>query len=504
MRKVTSEASLGEAAPFVPRPRAERRRVPSLVDVRLDPAQRRAVDLPLGRALLVLGEAGHGKTTVALHRLAHLWRRSHEPLRAAVVVPTDGLTRLLQPMLRQLGVDLEVLTYDRWASRQARRAFRGLPRESDSTLPSVMNLKRHPALRLAIAELAAREPGRIDEDRDAPARRGTRNVTRGDLQHLFGDRPLLERVAVEGRIGPRSVLDTLDRTRIQFSPTAEQEWAHVTERARLVTVDHRPMDEGTAAGYANTVDVEDYAVLAELDALRAARTGRKIAVRRTYDVLMIDEAQELAPLELAWLGRTLTPEGTLIVAGDAQQQTDETTVFPGWPDVMRELGRADHETVELGIGYRCPPDVVSLARVILKAEGAVTPPARVRTFERDEALAEWLAHGLSTLQRRDSRAAVAILCRSPLTARRLTAELHLREVPARLVFDGRFLPRGVQVSTVEEVKGLEFDFVVIPDASLRSYPDDDRSRRSLYVAVTRARHQVVLACVGERSPLVAR
>jgi len=30
------------------------------------------------------------------------------------------------------------------------------------------------------------------------------------------------------------------------------------------------------------------------------------------------------------LGRTLEPDGTLTLAGDAQQQTDETTVFPGW------------------------------------------------------------------------------------------------------------------------------------------------------------------------------
>jgi DNA helicase IV len=490
-----------EEVPFTPRSRAERRRSPSLVDVRLDPAQRRVVDLPADRALLVLGEAGHGKTTVALHRLAHLWRSSMARPRAAVVVPTSGLARLLQPLLRRLGVDLEVLTYDRWASRHARRAFRGVPPESDSTPPSVMRLKRHPALRIAIAELAAREPGRIDDDRDAPIARRRRNVSRGDLQHLFGDRLLLERVALAGGIGSRSVFDTLDRTRVQFSLTAEQEWAHVTDRARLVAVDHRPMDEGTAAEHAGTIDVEDYAVLSELEALRAATAGRPLAVKRTYDLLMIDEAQELAPLELALLGRTLAPEGTLIVAGDAHQQTDETTVFPGWPGVMRELGRAGHETVELEIGYRCPPGVVALARAILRP-----PPAPfdsvVHAFDDERALAQWLAHGLRALQRRDARASVGVLCRSPLTARKLTADLQLRELPVRIVFDGRFLARGVQVSTVDEVKGLEFDFVVVPDVDARRYPDDERARRTLYVAVTRARHQVLLACVGPRSPLV--
>jgi DNA helicase IV len=491
---------------FRPRPPRARRRTPSLVDVVLDPAQRGAVESPAGNALLVLGEAGHGKTTVGLHRLAHLWRSSRAPLRAAVVVPGDGLARLLQPLMRRLGVDVEVLTYDRWASSQARRAFRRLPRESDATPPSVMTVKRHPALRIALGELATREPGRIDDDPDARPSRRTGNVTRGDLQHLFGDRLLLERVARAGGISDLAIRDTLERTGLQFTATAEQQWAHVTDRERLVAVDRRALDEGTSTGCANTVDVEDYAVLFELDRLRAARTGRAPARRRKVDVLMIDEAQELAPLELALLGSTLEKEGTLIVAGDAQQQTNDTATFPGWASVMKELGRDAHDTVTLEIGYRCPPDGVSLARAVLTAPtGVATNQATpVRAFHDERALDAWLADALQELQRRDRRASVAIVCRSPLRARRLVAALHAREVPARLVFDGRFLARGVQVSTIEEVKGLEFDFVVVPDAGAREYPDDAASRRALYVAVTRARHQVVLACTGETSPVVPR
>ena len=97
---------------------------------------------------------------------------------------------------------------------------------------------------------------------------------------------------------------------------------------------------------------------------------------------------------------------------------------------------------------------------------------------------------------------VAILCRSPRTARRL-APLFAAHVPTRIVFDGRFLPRGpVQITTVDEVRGLEFDLVIVPDANAGMYPDDAASRRTMYVAVTRARHQVAVARVGERSPCV--
>jgi superfamily I DNA/RNA helicase len=368
-----------------------------------------------------------------------------------------------------------------------------------------MSLKRHPALRLALEELATRAPGRVDDDPDAPPRRGGANVTRGDLQHLFGDRGLLERVARAGAISSRAVADTLDRTRIQFSLTAEQEWAHVTDRQRLVALDQRALDEGTSSGWANTVDVEDYAVLCELDWLRARRLGRPAAVKRQYDLLMIDEAQELAPLELAFLGRTLRPDGTLIVAGDADQQTDETSSFLGWANAMGELGCQAYETVELEMGYRCPPDVVATARAIrfpAAPSTRVSGISPVHAFQDLSALDDWLGEGLHDLQRRDGRASVAVLCRSPLAARRLAAMLQTRELPARLVFDGRFLPRGLQVSTVFEVKGLEFDFVVVPDAGAREYPDNDASRRAMYVAVTRARHQLALACVGKRSPIL--
>jgi DNA helicase-2/ATP-dependent DNA helicase PcrA len=496
---------------LVPRPRARRPRQSSLVDVPLDAAQRGAIQLPAGRALLVLGEAGHGKTTVLLHRVAHVWRGSSSPLRAAVVVPSEGLARLLQPLLRRLGVDVEVLTYDRWAAAQARRAFRGLPRESESTPPSVMRIKRDPALRIALKELAKREPGRINDDVDAPTRRTRRHAIRGDLQHLFGDRILLERVARGSKSAlARGIEDVLERTKVQFEATTEDQWAHVVDRQRLVAVDRRAIDDGTATGHVNTIDVEDYAVLFELDRARAARRRQPPTPPRAYDLLAIDEAQELAPLELSLLGRSLAPEGTLVVAGDADQQIDATTTFPGWDPAMRELGRPQHAVVSLELGYRCPPSVVALARGILgkpapaheRTAAASGARAAFVVFADERALATGLGSELSALLRRDPAASVAILCRSPRTARRL-APLLAGHVPTRIVFDGRFLPRGpVQITTVDEVRGLEFDVVIVPDANAGMYPDDAASRRTMYVAVTRARHQVAVACVGERSPWV--
>lgn len=470
------------AAHFSIRPRAAQRRGSSLVDVTLDPAQEAAIELPASRPLLVLGEAGHGKTTVLLFRVARTWR-AHRSLRAAVLVPPEGLVRLLVPLLRRLGADVDVLTFDMFLARQGRRSFRRLPRESELTPPSVMRVKRSAALRSAIDVIAGRTRGR---------------ASRRDLLHLFGDRVLVERVAREANLPEYVVLDVLERTRVQFGATTEDEWSHVTDRERLVAVDRRPLDDGTATAHAATMDVEDHAVLFEIDRLRAERFGAAPVTPRAYDLLAVDEAQELAPLELALLGRSVAPGGTLVVSGDADQHTDETSSFTGWDEAMRLLGANDHERVALEIGYRCPPDVVALARAV--RDGA-HPRADVVSFAGESELVAWIGPELSRILERDRHAAVGVLCRHPLTARRLADRLR-GVVPNRLVFDGRFLPRGpVQITMVSEVKGLELDYVLVPDAGEREYPDDAASRRALYVALTRARHQVVLACTGRPSPV---
>ncbi len=57
--------------------------------------------------------------------------------------------------------------------------------------------------------------------------------------------------------------------------------------------------------------------------------------------------------------------------------------------------------------------------------------------------------------------------------------------------EGRFPKRGPVLATVDQVRGLEFDFVVLPDVG--DYDDTPPSRRALYVAMTRTRHQLVTA-----------
>jgi len=501
---------------FLDRSRAARKRPRSLIDVDLDPAQQGAVALPAGQSVLLLGEAGHGKTTVALHRLRHLLATASFPMRAAVLVPTEGLRRLIQPLVRRLGIDVEVMLYETWAKGQAEGSFPDIPGvESQNATAGVIRIKRDPALRPILERLAKRRPGRVNDDRDASGVRSKAHARRGDLQHLFGDRALMRELALASRqrIGAAAVDEVLEHTHVQFSERAEKEFAHVVDRERLIAVDRRAIDAGTPMEDAATIDTEDYAVLFELDRLRALRRKQPPTEPRHYDCIVLDEAQEFAPLELALIGRSLAPTGTLIVAGDADQQVDPDVSFESWEQTTRELGAAAYERIILEVGYRCPPAVVALGRAVLERgsppEAAPAAPAAddrpiFHHFDNELLLVDWLAGELRELSRLDRRATSCIICRSPLTARRLHGLLRFGATVS-LVLDGRFVfgPTG-HVTTVEQVKGLEFDYVIVPDASAGTYPDDAPARRALYVALTRARHQVLLAAVGPRSPILER
>jgi DNA helicase IV len=115
----------------------------------------------------------------------------------------------------------------------------------------------------------------------------------------------------------------------------------------------------------------------------------------------------------------------------------------------------------------------------------------------------FLAGALRDLLDREPEAAIAVIAHSTGVARsfhRLLADLP----EARLVLDGRFtFAPGLDVTDVESAKGLEWDYVVVPDASANAYPGTDEARRRLHVAVTRAAHQLWIAAVGTPSPLLS-
>jgi len=486
---------------------ATRRRAEAAVV--LDEHQRAAVERPPTAATLVLGEAGFGKTTVALHRLAWLAAQRQEGERskgwALVVVPTEGLRRLSARLLSRLSVPgVEVVTFASFIISQARTVFADLPPKlSRDASPAVVRLKRHGAVAEVIPAVAEGTPAMHAVERG----RLPKHATWRHLLHLWGDRELVQRImASAGEAVPtHAATELLRHTRVQFSRTTEHAMRHV-DAERLQTVDGLAIDEGTPKQDAETVDLEDLPVMFALNHAMTGTDATPAGALRTYAHVVVDEAQELAPLELAVLGRAVAPGGGITVAGDERQQVDESACFLGWDATMTRLGRTQHDRVILRESYRSPRAIEALARGLLDPALPPPPPddpalAWAR-FDSPVHLAVALARALRELRDRDPSAQVAVILRHAEAARRLHGAL-ARAVTIRLVLDGEFtLAPGACVTTVEQVKGLEFSHVVVPDASGASYPEDPRARRALYVAVTRAMAQVWLCTDASWSPLV--
>lgn len=497
----------------VARPPSDRSALPVL-----DPEQQAAVDLPADTSLVLDGEAGVGKTLVALFRIASLAARARAAgrrFRALVLVPTEGLRRLVRILADRLGIDegespgnrvkLEIAIVESWLVERARAAFPGLPkRTSEEATAAVIALKRHPAVRVALDDFLGWKPPKTD---DKLAR------SRARLLHLFGDKPRLDRIvaAAGGALPARAIAATMAHTRIQFEATTEKTFAHV-DADRLVALDGRRLDAGTPMNDAHTFDAEDVPVLFEL-----VRRGAMPAVELpVYDHIVIDEAQLRAPMELAAIGDALAPRGTVTLAGDHRQASDESAWFSGWAAARAELRRPRWVETTLAITYRSVPAISAFARSIVEA--GVAPgagPALPDEPPRDPAV--WASHcpgalaqaaalcwQLDALISRDPWREICVIARTAEHARRLHAELS-RGLDPSLVLDGDFqFDAGVVVTTAAAVSGLEFDAVVIPDLSPAFYPASPELARALYVAATRARDWLWLLTPDTWSPLVSR
>jgi DNA helicase-2/ATP-dependent DNA helicase PcrA len=164
----------------------------------------------------------------------------------------------------------------------------------------------------------------------------------------------------------------------------------------------------------------------------------------------------------------------------------------------------------LEISYRSTAEVMRFARAILGPLAGPEQPARPGApveLHRFDAMGEavaLLADALRSLMAREPTSSVALIARHPAQADAWHRALERAEVPSlRRVRrqDFPFTP-GVDVTDVAQVKGLEFDYVVLLDVTEANYPAAVEARHLLHIGATRAAHQLWLIAVGKPSPLL--
>ena len=261
-----------------------------------------------------------------------------------------------------------------------------------------------------------------------------------------------------------------------------------------------------------TLDMADDALLLYLTILKRGALLQRSGKPLRYEHLVVDEAQDLSMLELKVLLHCTSKLRSITLAGDTAQRTVFDNAFSDWESLLERIHAPEATTRTLRLGYRSTEPIMALARGIIgdKALQAEVQATRTGTSvelhqisHSGEAVAI-LAEALRSLVLREPQASVALIARHLTTARAYARDLTRAEVPGvRLVADQEFtFSAGIEVTDVTQVKGLEFDYVILLDVTAANYPDNLESRHLLHIAATRAAHQLWLISVGEVSPLL--
>ena len=277
------------------------------------------------------------------------------------------------------------------------------------------------------------------------------------------------------------------------------------ERTRSVGVDGADEDEPAA------LDREDDALLLRIyQSLRGPLTGRGGVLE--YEHVFVDEAQDMSPVELSVVLDTASPQQSVTLAGDIAQKLHLDNGFTDWRHVLEQL-KLDHIQIEpLMLSYRSTHEILDFATEVLgplrnEVSGEATrygAPVELFQFGGTGEAVGFLSEALRKLVSSEPLSSVAVIARYPEQADLYYTGLRHGEVPnLRRVAEQDFPFRpGVDVTDVRQVKGLEFDYVVVVECNAATFPTDSETRHLLHIAATRAAHQLWVFSTGTPSLLL--
>ncbi|MEP7201507.1 MAG: ATP-binding domain-containing protein [Ilumatobacteraceae bacterium] len=218
---------------------------------------------------------------------------------------------------------------------------------------------------------------------------------------------------------------------------------------------------------------------------------------RTYGHIVVDEVQDLTPMQLRMVSRR-SLNGSMTVVGDIAQATG--ALAPNdWDDVLRYL--PDHKpsrVIGLSVGYRIPAQIMALAnQVMLAATPTLRAPTSVRQSDdhpefvscSPDDLLPAVAEATRKLTEEITEGTIAVVAPDSMVERVSQALESAGIEHARATRTG--LEMGVTVVPVSVVKGLELDGVVVVEpASIVA--EEQQGLRALYVALTRSTRRLTV------------
>ncbi|MEV4175493.1 ATP-binding domain-containing protein [Nonomuraea sp. NPDC049709] len=198
---------------------------------------------------------------------------------------------------------------------------------------------------------------------------------------------------------------------------------------------------------------------------------------RGYGHVIVDEAQDLSPMECRAVARR-SEHGSLTVLGDLAQGTTPWAAT-SWPERMELLGKPDGEVIALTTGFRVPAAVVELANTLLAALGTEVPATR--SYRSDGRLRVTRVAKLE----KGVVAAVREALEFEGSIGVIAADADVEALTSALWDEGLDVAGRIGVLPASLCKGLEYDHVVVAEPAAIAEAER-RGLNRLYVALTRA------------------
>jgi DNA helicase IV len=195
---------------------------------------------------------------------------------------------------------------------------------------------------------------------------------------------------------------------------------------------------------------------------------------RAYGHVIVDEAQDLSPMQLLAISRRAV-DGSLTMLGDVAQATGPV-VYGRWQELEPYLPEDVEVTIEeLRHAYRVPAEIMELAFPLLdRIAPDLERPLAYRRGGQSPKLVKVAEQDLLPTALRETVELDGLLA---IIAPRSLAE----RAPGGDAFDEGTVP----ILTPRRAKGLEFDHVVVVEPALIAEEGGDSGLRELYVALTR-------------------
>ncbi|MBE1584479.1 HelD family protein [Nonomuraea angiospora] len=483
----------------------ERPRVGPMRDIvaTIQPEQDDLVRAELDTSICVQGAPGTGKTAVGLHRAAYLLYAHRQRLeRSGVLVlgPNRAFLGYISAVLPALGeVDVEQTTLERLlapstvpvpvtaADSEAAALVKHDVRMAGVLRGALYRRIAKPVEPVAVADGSYR--WRVPEDE---LRRIVDDTRRESLPYGVGRERVRARIvaAIQRQAEARGQTAGAAWTRKisrAVTPFLDAVWPAVKPEEVLYEVLRGPAEspgdgalteaEWEAITWARPPRSVKSAKWTTADLVLLDEIAALIERPRGYGHVIVDEAQDLSPMECRAVARR-AEHGSLTVLGDLAQGTTPWAAA-SWPERMALLGKPDGQIIALTTGFRVPAAVVELANTLLAALGTQVPATR--SYRSDGRLRVTRVSVLEKGVVEAAREAMAFEGSIGVIA----ADADVEALASALRDEGLDAGERLTVLPASLAKGLEYDHVILAEPAAVAEAER-RGLNRLYVALTRA------------------